>query len=218
MMRRSLGFTLLELLVALAVFSTMAALAYGGLNSVVKTRTELVAQQQAFAQLVRAVSMLQRDLGEAAARPIRGNYGEPLPALAGDSATLEFTRTGYANPQAQQRSHLQRVVYRLDQATFQRGVYPALDRAPGTQVSYSDLGDGVKSIRFRYLDITNRWSDSWPPANFTRPDSLPRAVEFRLDTKDYGELTRIVELVSTPPLMAADAAPQPGAPIIPSKP
>jgi general secretion pathway protein J len=39
--RRASGFTLVELLVALAVFATMAALAYGGLNSIAHTRGEL---------------------------------------------------------------------------------------------------------------------------------------------------------------------------------
>ena len=46
---RPYGFTLVELLVALTVFATMAALAYGGLNSIARTRGDLAKQEDRFA-------------------------------------------------------------------------------------------------------------------------------------------------------------------------
>src|SRR4249919_3461842 len=87
------GFSLIELLVALAVFATMAALAYGGLDSVARTRAELGRQQDSFRDLMRGIGLIERDLHQAIARPVRGNYGEALPALIGSSGHIEFTRT-----------------------------------------------------------------------------------------------------------------------------
>jgi general secretion pathway protein J len=201
------GFSLIELLVALAVFASMAALAYGGLNSVVRTRAELGRQQVAFNGLMRSVSVLERDLRQAAARPVRGNYGEPLPALAGTPNSIEFTRAGFANPQAEVRSNLERVTYVLDDAALKRGNYPVLDRAPGTAAQVTVLRDQVDAFRLRYLDQANRWSDTWPPREAGDAPALPRAVEFRIETKDYGEITRIVELVSAWPARAVEAFP-----------
>ena len=206
---KSRGFSLIELLVALAVFASMAALAYGGLDSVVRTRAELVRQQAAFQQLMRSVSLLERDLRQASARPVRGNFGEPLAALLGASNRIEFTRSGFANPQAEARSNLERVAYLLDGDTLERGVFPVLDRAPGTAAQVQRLRSAIGDFRLRYLDVGNRWSDNWPPladASATTPappSQLPRAVEFRIDTKEYGDIVRVVELVSTFPGSAA---------------
>lgn len=207
------GFSLIELLVALAVFASMAALAYGGLNSVVRTRAALGQQQAAFNALMRSVASLERDLRQATARPVRGNYGEPQPAFTGLPDRIEFTRAGFANPKAEVRSNLERVAYALDGDTLKRGNYPVLDRASGSSAQATTLRDKVDAFRLRYLDLANRWSDTWPPRESdaaTMP--LPRAVEFRIGTKDYGEITRVVELVSSWPGQAADATLLPAAP------
>src|SRR5258708_10217300 len=89
-MTESGGFTLIELLVALAVFATMAAMAWGGLDSVARTRSELALEQDNLRGLMHALGMLDRDLRAAVARPVRGNYGETVPAFLGGSDKLEF--------------------------------------------------------------------------------------------------------------------------------
>ena len=206
---RPRGFSLIELLVAFAVFASMAALAYGGLDSVVRTRAELVRQQTAFQELMRSVALLERDLRQATARPVRGNFGEPLPAFLGGGDRIELTRSGFANPQAEPRSNLERVSYLLDGDALERGVFPVLDRAPGTTAEVTRLRSAVGAFRLRYLDGHNRWSDAWPPIPDASapapalPTQLPRAVEFRIDTREYGEIVRVVELVSTFPASAA---------------
>jgi len=202
---RQRAFSLVELLVALAVFATMAALAYGGLDSIARTRAELGRQQDSFRDLMRGVGLIERDLRQAIARPVRGNYGEPLPALIGNSGHIEFTRTGFANPQAEPRSNLERVLYEFDDDALKRGVYPALDRAPATAPKLTTLRSNVDTFRLRYLDASNRWGDTWPPlreVDAGAPDlltQLPRAVEFRIGTRDYGEVAGVVELVSSWP-------------------
>src|SRR6185312_2103921 len=130
---RMRGFTLIELLVALTIFSIMSALAYGGLNSIARTRGELAAQEDAFHDLMRAVGALDRDLRMAVARPVRGSFGQSLPACTGTADSIELTRVGFANPQAEPRSNLERVTYELDAGTLKRGRFAVLDRAPDTQ-------------------------------------------------------------------------------------
>lgn len=193
-MRRAPGFTLVEVLVAVVVFAALAALAWGGLGAVLRSREALSAAQDDFARTVRAVSQFERDLRAAVARPVRGNYGEPLPALQGESDHVEFTRQGFANPQAEPRSNLERVVYALDAKKLQRGRYAVLDRAPGTAPTRTTLREGLRSVRLRYLDADGRWLDRWPPPQSPQLDALPRAVEFRFELDSLGEISRLVEL------------------------
>jgi general secretion pathway protein J len=184
----------------------MSALAYGGLNSIARTRGELAAREDAFRDLMRAVGTLQRDLRETVARPVRGNFGQPLPAFVGSANTLEFTRLGFANPQAEPRSNLERVLYEVDASTLKRGRYDALDRAPTTAPSITDLKIKAEDFRLRYLDAQNRWLDEWPPPQTGDTTLLPRAVEWRLRTHGDGEIEGTVELVSPWPASAPDGS------------
>lgn len=206
MRERPRGFSLIEVLAALAVFAVMAALAYAGLNSIARTRGDLAAKEDAFHDLVRAVDDLDRDLRETVARPVRGNYGQILPAFIGTSDHLEFTRLGFANPQAEPRSNLQRVEYELDAGTLKRGRFAVLDRAPASTVRIVDMQVKADSLRLRYLDApSGRWLDAWPPPQTTDSSAIPRAVEWTLRTRDYGEIEQVVELVSAWPQRAAEA-------------
>lgn len=215
------GFSLIELLVALAVFAAMAAAAYGGLAEIARARGALADRQDRFAGAVRAVSTLERDLQQAVSRPVRGNArGEQLPALAGTSDRIELTRLGFANPRAEARSNLERVGYLVSDRKFQRGRFAVLDRAPDSAPVATALLDDVDTLRLRYLGADGIWRDAWPPADLASDSStaaatnasLPRAVEFRIDVADIGELRRIVELPSSIPLIAAERSNQPGPP------
>lgn len=192
------GFTLIELLVALVVFAALAAAAYGGLNQIARTRSALAAQQDRFAAITRAVSVLERDLLQAIDRPVIGNNGAALFALIGNPGSLEFSRLGFANPLAEPRSNIERVVYGLDAGKLQRGRYAVLDRAPNSALATRMLVDKVSELNLRYFDAaSNAWSDVWPVQGSAV--SLPRAVEFRITFADLGEVRRVIELPSSFP-------------------
>ncbi|MEP7096979.1 MAG: type II secretion system minor pseudopilin GspJ [Dokdonella sp.] len=202
------GFSLIELLVALVVFAALAAAAYGGLNQIARTRAALAAQQDRFAGITRAVSVFERDLYQAVDRPVIGNNGAELLALIGGPSSLELSRLGFANPLAEPRSNIERVVYGLDGNKLQRGRYAVLDRAPNSAPVARVLIDRVSQLYLRYFDRTsNTWSDVWPPQGSVA--ALPRAVEFRITFADLGEVRRVVELPSAF-LSSSGGSPGPG--------
>jgi len=205
--RHSSGFTLIELLVALTVFAALAAAAYGGLAAIARTRGALATQQDRFAAITRTVSALERDLRQSVARPVRGNDGGDLRALIGRPDSIEFTRMGFANPRAEPRSNLERVVYGYDDRKVRRGRYAVLDRAPNSTPVINDLLDRVTELHFRYYGCDGVWLDAWPPPaspgcsdGTTQDVPMPQVIEFRIVLSDVGEIRRLVELPSPLPL------------------
>ena len=209
------GFSLIEILVALVVFAAMAAITWGALGQVVRTRTVLAEQQQRFAAIVRAAGDLDRDLRQAVSRPVRGHVGEALPAVLGDGSRIELSRIGFANPRVEQRSQVERVGYRFEDGGLRRERWPVLDRAAGSRAESRELLDRVDALQLRYLGDDGSWRDSWPPRE-ARREQLPKAIEWRLQLADFGELRRVVALPSSAPERAAEAgAANEGGPVAP---
>ncbi|MGB0135528.1 type II secretion system minor pseudopilin GspJ [Dokdonella sp.] len=194
----SRGFSLIEILVALVVFAAMSAIAWGALSQVARTHSVLSSEQDRFAAIVRTMGDLERDLRQAISRPLRGNYGETVPALLGNADRVELSRLGFANPRSEPRSNIERVLYAVNEGTLRRGRYGVLDRAAGSVPQWSDQLADIGNLRFRYLGAGGDWNDQWPPQDAS-PGELPRAVEFRITLEEWGELRRVIALPSSIP-------------------
>lgn len=197
------GFTLLELLVALAVFAIVGLAAYAGLAAVLATRSRLEAEAAHLTEVRRALDLLAQDLAQLADRPVRDALGRTQPALAGDALArplLEFTRAGWPNPQQAPRAGLHRVAYVLRDATLYRLDWAALDRVDAAAPRESPLLGQVGQVRLRFLDAAQGWLPTWPPreAAGAARVPLPRAVEFTLVLAGWGELTRLVAVPGAP--------------------
>lgn len=206
-MMRARGFTLLELIIAIAIFAVLSIMAYSGLSNALNTRehTERVADRLAAVQ--QTYTILQRDLEQAAPRDVRDSFGDTRPGMIGGTgdALIEFSRTGWRNPVNRPRSHLQRVAYRVDDGRLIRMSWAALDRAPDSTPLEQVLLEGVDAAEVRFLappsavaaagtTPQNEWQSYWPPQTpgaAPPVTPLPRAVEVSLDLKDWGRITRL---------------------------
>ncbi|HEX5056053.1 MAG TPA: type II secretion system minor pseudopilin GspJ, partial [Gammaproteobacteria bacterium] len=109
--RRGLGFTLIEVLIAVAVFGLMAAMAYSGLNSSLNISREAEKRGEKLHRVQLAVALIQRDLSQIALQQSRDEFGDMQPAVLTDNKgerMLEFSRYGWPNPAGQLRGSLQR--------------------------------------------------------------------------------------------------------------
>jgi len=190
--RRTPGFTLLELLVALAIFSLLAVMAYGGLRTVLDQRafTEVAAEQ--LRGLQQTYLVLQRDIEQVVRRPVRDEFGDTAPALLGDSR-LQLTRGGWSNPTGQPRSTLQRVGYALEEQQWVRYAWQVLDRAQDSAPLRHPLTGHIEQLQLRYLGADNKWKTQWPPPlepgqdpAQSDPARLPRAIEVTLEHARFG--------------------------------
>lgn len=196
---RARGFTLLELLVALAIFSVLATTTYGGLVSILSQRAAVEQQAERLQALQRTYRLLGRELAQFAARGIRDEYGDPRPPLelGGERPGLEFTHGGWLNPVDRPRGVLQRVRYLVDQDRLLRQSWPVLDRAQDSEPVEQALLEQVRELRVRLLDENNEWHEQWPAAVLLPGQpapAAPRAAEVTLELDDLGELRWLFRL------------------------
>jgi general secretion pathway protein J len=214
-MKTPRGFTLLELLVVIVIFSVFALLAYGGLDSVLNTRRQVEDALDRTATYQKAYMRLRNDFQQVSARTARDGYGDAQPALRTDlssgSARVEFTRGGWRNPLLQPRPSLERVSYRLDQHKLLRESWRVLDQAQDSQpVSLAVLED-VDEAKWRFLDTQNNWHELWPDANTPEQKGPPLAVELVLSTKGLGDLRFLFRVGLDPVTIPVDGSPATGA-------
>ena len=199
------GFTLLELLVALAIFALLSVMSYAGLSTVLNANEILDTNMQRLTEVQRSITLLSRDIRQTINRTTRDTYGDPKSPLMGASPVdtlgipqLELTRTGYANPLGTKRSFLQRVAYQLEDETLYRHSWRVLDQAQDSVADKLAICYEVKSLELRYLDQEDAWHKQWPPSD---PEyqgfSLPKAVEVSLELNDWGKIVRLLPLAGT---------------------
>jgi general secretion pathway protein J len=186
------GFTLLEMLVALAIFALLSVMSYGGLRSVMEQQSATQLEAESLGQLQKIYLLMQRDFEQIVPRAVRDEYGEELPPLAG-AEILQLTRGGWNNPLGHPRSTLQRVGYAYTDGQLVRITWTVLDRAQDSVPLEQPLTKEITSMDVRYLDSKGEWITGWPDQaaainQATPPPSLPKALEITLEHKQYGEL------------------------------
>lgn len=192
------GFTLLELLVALAIFGLLATMSYSGLRTILEQQAGTEAAAERLAELQKIYMLMQRDIEQAVDRPVRDEYGDEQPALAGGDV-LQLTRGGWSNPAARARSSLQRVGYAFEDDQLVRYSWSVLDRAQDSEPLRQPLTDSIEQLQLRYLAASNEWREQWPDTvpdtqSETPPSGLPRAVEVTLDHTQFGQLVWLFQL------------------------
>ncbi len=198
--RRSNGFTLIEVMVALAVFGVMALLAYMSLGQTLANADMLTSRMDRLQSVQRTISYLSSELLQAAPRSVRVELGDaPVPALQssfGSDFSLQLTHGGWPNPAGVPRSTLQRTAYRIEDGELVRYHWNVLDRTANNTALATVMLENVDSLTFRFLQLNDEWTEQWPPigAQATSNTNLPRAVEIVLVLPDEGEITRIVEV------------------------
>lgn len=149
---RTRGFTLIEMLVTIALMGVMALICWRGLAWIAGQRDAVGREAAELAQIVRTFAQLERDLAErlpdAALPPPRAATELPpavgvAPAQAG-AAELEILRFV---PQAAGRPRAQRVLYRVAAGGLVRSTWP-LDGA-GADPSEVLLLPGASALRVR---------------------------------------------------------------------
>ncbi|MBY5994006.1 type II secretion system minor pseudopilin GspJ [Ferrimonas balearica] len=187
------GFTLLEMLLAIAIFAVIGVASATVLQQVTKVNSVSEEAQQELRGLQQAMSMMERDFGQMVPRTSRGVNSDEGGALfevgenrfGSDAEGMRFYRLGWLNPEGRlPRGSIQQVIYRIQEEKLQRlyTLYP--DPVEGEEPLVLDLLEGVISLKFAFY-LEDKWQTQEVDGSV-----FPRAVSVEIETEDYGIIQR----------------------------
>lgn len=198
---RTRGFTLVEILIVFAVFAVIGVVTARILNQTIEYQALLKTRAERLGEVQRAMQFIQRDLLQLSRRSIRDELGSTLPAIIIDAdGLLEFTRLGWRNPLAGQRSDLQRVAYRRSGDTMLRNYWDVLDRVADSEPHEQELLTGVTRLEFIAIDARGEEYPFWPQDNGSSqpqpglgqdPARMLTAILMRAEVAGFGEMERL---------------------------
>lgn len=197
-MRHSRGFTLLEILIALFIFSIVSMIMVSALHTVFTSQSNTARHADALSKLQIVYLLMSRDFEQTMNRPITNAKNIVDPSFVGTTDTVTFTHGGLSNPMnMMQRSTLQRTQYSLNNERLMRSIWPVLDQTQKTLPSNRIILKSVTALRFDYLDAKGQFQNNWPPAD-QKEAIFPRAVRVTLTLKNWGTFSQLYLIPQTP--------------------
>ena len=217
--KRHAGFTLLEILIALFIFTILSIMMTSALHTVISAQggAERNAERLRLLQIV--LVRISRDVEQIVDRPIKTTNGKDASAFYGAPQGFAFTHGGMAG-QSNQHQVLQRTQYVWNQNGLWRMVWDVLDQAANSpKPRQREVLANVSEAEFEYYDDKNVPHKDWPVAGMAN-QTLPRAVKISLTIADWGVIRQLYVIPAQTANANTPAAPPPtpDAPQVPTPP
>lgn len=191
------GFTLIEVMIAMAIFVMLSLLAYQILSASVKN-SEIAQEHTArLNEIQTAFSLLERDLIQIL--PRQSNTEEAF--LSTTETSLRFTTIGsYAAAEPLSASDLAQVEWSITDHALTRSVnpQPSPSLSDASTLSTLTMLNGVRTLHWRFY--STGWTDRWSQAS-----TFPAAFELIVTLEDMGEIRRLFLLPAAPGSTVAEA-------------
>ncbi|MGI2098367.1 type II secretion system minor pseudopilin GspJ [Shewanella glacialipiscicola] len=186
------GFTLLEMLIAIAIFA-MIGLASNAVLSTVLTNDEVT---RTFSTRLKALQQgfgaIERDLAQMVARTPRlleGGRGSTVfqtgnDILESESEALVFYRLGWLNPDGLlPRGSLQSVAYVVREGRLERWYFPYPEPEFGAEPIKTVVIDKVLSVEYSFF-MDDKWERK------VEATKLPKAIAMEIEIEGLGKIQR----------------------------
>jgi general secretion pathway protein J len=189
------GFTLIEMVIAVAIFAVMMVIAFPGLTHIAKVGDQVGQANSRLSELQFALTYLNRDWTQVSSRKILDQYGDEKSHIVIEDNSISFTHSGWSNLLQQKRSELQRVQYLVKENQLIRQYWVSLDQAPAEEPVSTVLIDDVEFFAIFFIDSAEQPIEQWPLAvqDQQRVDK-PIALKVEIDVRQFGKVHRIMEI------------------------
>lgn len=186
------GFTLLEVLVSVAIFALISLASFSLFDGVLKSEAISRVQMERLNEVQRAWMIIERDVLQISRRSLRIEGEAPsnnflyasFDGYSTNNNALAFIRNGWTNPGLLiPRSEMQSVAYRLEDKQLQRLHFNFVDSVVGQEPKIRPLISNVERISFEFY-YQKKWQKE------IEEGRLPLAIKIILETEDLGILTR----------------------------
>lgn len=186
------GFTLLEVIIAVAIFAVLSLASFNIFNMVLKSDDFSQEKSSRINELQKAFLIIERDITQITQRGMRKEgevAGEAFlhteeSNLISEEQALSFVRNGWVNPgYLIPRSDVQAVAYQLKEGVLERLHFNFVDAVVGQEPKVRALLTGVIELNFEYFD-GKKWQETFSPKN------LPLAIAMEVELEDYGLIRR----------------------------
>lgn len=180
MNRSQQGFTLLELLIAMAIFASLGLGCWRLFEGVVQAERRSAMQQTELRTLQRAVAVIERDVQQV--------------MVVGQSMTLQgnvlsFVRGNWLNPLDQPRSELLELGYSLDS----KGTLWRHSRGVGqADIRKQQLLADVRGLSWRLYEAKSGWRSEW--SSRAPSKARPMALELVFSVGRLEQIRRVMLL------------------------
>lgn len=182
------GFTLVELLVAIAIFAVLSALGWKVFDYLAKVKDRNAMHEANLEQLQESYQQILRDTMQAV--PLTANIkGQQQPALVLQNGRFNFSKTGVTDPLQQGISPHERVEYqyRADEKKLYRLKYRNLHQTGNDQPEASVILDEVEA--FEIVVLNPNELSSWPESSVDSQQTeqlrlLPKGIKINLTVRD----------------------------------
>ncbi|WP_448553738.1 type II secretion system minor pseudopilin GspJ [Thalassotalea montiporae] len=186
------GFTLIEVLIAMAIFAMVSLASFTIFDTVFRSDEQSRIKNERINELNRAFIVIERDMLQLTRRTMRINGEAPSSRFIhlddqgffSETNALAFIRSGWANPNLLlPRSDLQSVAYQLSDNTLNRLHFTFVDPVVGKEPKVRPLITQVDDVKFEFYQA-GKWQKE------INGDSLPQAMAVIIQTQDLGEIRR----------------------------
>ncbi|WP_336935390.1 type II secretion system minor pseudopilin GspJ [Acinetobacter soli] len=187
-MKKRSGFTLVELLVAIAIFAVLSVLGWKIFDYLIKTKERNQQHELQIFELQDAYQIILRDSLQLI--PMTANInGQIRPALSLSDTSLQFSKAGVSDPLKEGLAPYERIEYRYvsSEKIVYRLKYRSLNITNNEQPESSVLLKNVDQFRITVLNpqILNQWPEAG--ADLSQPTSmqrLPRGLKIDVQRSD----------------------------------